>query len=57
LRQYGYSLWILGADRKVTFEKEYTRVGDFHHPRHLMLNFLSIERMIKRDGTVSDLFI
>ncbi len=57
LRQYGYSLWILGADRKVTFEKEYTRVGNFHHPRHLMLNLLSIERMIKRDGKVSDLFI
>lgn len=57
LRQYGYSLWILGADRKVTFEKEYARVGNFHHPRHLMLNLLSIERIIKRDSKLSDLFI
>lgn len=46
LQQYGHPLWILGADRKVTFEEQYTRVGNFHHPRHLMLNILSLERMI-----------
>ncbi|MBN1293757.1 MAG: AGE family epimerase/isomerase [Candidatus Latescibacteria bacterium] len=57
LKQYGYPLWILGADRKVTFVEEYGRVGNFHHPRHLMLNLLSVERMIKRKGMVSDLFI
>lgn len=45
LKQYGYPLWILGADRKVTFEEHSTRVGNFHHPRHLMLNILSLERM------------
>ena len=49
LKQYGYPLWIMGADRKVTFEEHYTRVGNFHHPRHLMLNILSLERMIKRE--------
>lgn len=48
LKQYGYPLWILGADRKVTFEKNYSRVGNFHHPRHLMVNILSLERMIER---------
>ena len=46
LKQYGYPLWILGADRKVTFEEQYSRVGNFHHPRHLMLNILGLERMI-----------
>jgi mannose/cellobiose epimerase-like protein (N-acyl-D-glucosamine 2-epimerase family) len=56
LKQYGYPLWILYADRKITFEKKYDRVGNFHHPRHLMLNILSIERMIERKGRVSDLF-
>ncbi len=48
LKQYGYPLWILGADRKVTFEEEYSRVGNFHHPRHLMLNILSLERIQNR---------
>lgn len=48
LKQYGYPLWILGSDRKVTFVENYTRVGNFHHPRHLMLNLLSLDRMIKR---------
>ncbi|MEN8229396.1 MAG: AGE family epimerase/isomerase [Bacteroidota bacterium] len=48
LKQYGYPLWILGSDRKVTFEEQYTRIGNFHHPRHLMLNILSLERMIDR---------
>ena len=56
LKQYGFPIWILYADRKVTFERHYERVGNFHHPRHLMLNILSLERIIKRKGRVSDLF-
>jgi mannose/cellobiose epimerase-like protein (N-acyl-D-glucosamine 2-epimerase family) len=56
LKQYGYPLWILGADRKVTFVEEYSRVGNFHHPRHLMLNLLSLDRIIERGGSVSGLF-
>lgn len=48
LEQYGYPIWILYADRKITFEKHYDRVGNFHHPRHLMFNILSLERMLKR---------
>ena len=55
LEQYGYPIWILYADRKVTFEKHYDRVGHFHHPRHLMLNILSLERMIEGGGQVSGL--
>ena len=56
LKQYGYPIWILDADRKVTFEEHYTRVGNFHHPRHLMLNILSLERMLERNGKVSGYF-
>jgi len=48
LKQYGYPIWILSADRKVTFEKHYTRVGNFHHPRHLMLNIINLEAMLKK---------
>ena len=47
LEQYGFPIWILYADRKVTFERHYDRVGNFHHPRHLMVNLLSLERMIE----------
>lgn len=56
LKRYGFPLWILFADRKVTFERHADRVGNFHHPRHLMFNLLSIERMIKRKGKTSGFF-
>ncbi|MFA6470698.1 MAG: AGE family epimerase/isomerase [Candidatus Latescibacterota bacterium] len=53
LKQYGFPLWIDYADRRVTFERHANRAENFHHPRHLMRNLLSIERMIKRRGKVS----
>jgi len=53
LKQYGYPLWILSSDRKVTFTEHSGRVGNFHHPRHLMLNLLTLERMIQRRGKTS----
>ena len=57
LKQYGFPLWIDYADRWVTFEKtESRRAENFHHPRHLMLNLLAIERMIQRGGKVSGFF-
>jgi N-acylglucosamine 2-epimerase len=56
LKQYGYPLWIAYADRKVTFVKDYDRVENYHHPRHLMINLLSLERMIKRGGKTSGIF-
>jgi mannose/cellobiose epimerase-like protein (N-acyl-D-glucosamine 2-epimerase family) len=55
LKKYGYSLWNLGGDRKVTFIKEGIRVENYHHPRHLMLNILSLERIIKAGGKVAQL--
>lgn len=56
LKKYGYPLWINSADRKVTFVTHYNRAENFHHPRHLMLNLLCIDRMLKRGGKVSNLF-
>src|SRR5690606_11280257 len=37
LNKYGFSLWNIGGDRQVHFEKEGIRIENFHHPRHLML--------------------
>jgi mannose/cellobiose epimerase-like protein (N-acyl-D-glucosamine 2-epimerase family) len=53
LKRYGSPIWIYAGDRQVAYD-EYLRrpkrIENFHHPRHLMLNLLSLERMIKRDG-------
>lgn len=55
LQKYGYSLWNIGGDRKMTFVKEGIRIENYHHPRHLMLNIQSLERIIKSGGEVSPL--
>jgi hypothetical protein len=55
LKKYGFSLWMEGGDRKMTFKKHASRVENYHHPRHLMLNILALERMIKRGGRISGL--
>jgi N-acylglucosamine 2-epimerase len=59
LKRHGSPLWMYASDRRVTFEafsKMPKRVENFHHPRHLMLNILSLERMRKRGGRPSELF-
>jgi hypothetical protein len=51
LQRHGSPLWMYASDRRASFEafqKMPKRVENFHHPRHLMLNLLSLERMIKR---------
>jgi N-acylglucosamine 2-epimerase len=51
LNTHGSPLWMFASDRKVSYEaflKMPKRVENFHHPRHLMLNLLCIERMMKR---------
>jgi N-acylglucosamine 2-epimerase len=51
LKQYGSPLWMYASDRKVSYEaflKMPRRVENFHHPRHLMLNLLSLERMFRK---------
>ncbi|MGH9395728.1 MAG: AGE family epimerase/isomerase [Terriglobia bacterium] len=50
LKRLGIPLWIYGADRQVTIEsyfKNPARVENYHHPRHLMLNLLRLNRMAR----------
>lgn len=50
-----YAFVVESGDRKLA---DYSKkgVGNYHHPRHLMLNLLALDRMIKRGGKVSGLF-
>ena len=56
LRKHGFSLWLNQGDRKLTFEPHYNRVENFHHPRHLMLNILSLDKLIRKGGKPSGIF-
>lgn len=52
LKQYGYPLWIFYADRRVTFEQEQQNktIENYHLPRHLMLTYLALDRIIRNNG-------
>ena len=52
LKKYGFPLWNIDGDRKVTFVRQGVRIENYHHPRHLMLNILSLERIIREDYRV-----
>jgi len=59
LQAHGSPLWMYQGDRRVTFDaftKLPKRVENYHHPRHLMMSLLAIERMIQRGGRTSGLF-
>ncbi len=56
LKPYGFPLWVVSGDRRVTFVRHANRCEHFHHPRHLMQNILALDRMIKRGGKVSGVF-
>ncbi|HDY90262.1 MAG TPA: hypothetical protein ENH82_19350, partial [bacterium] len=56
LKQYGYPGWFEPADRFATFVPHAARKDNYHHPRHLMLNLLSLKRMIERSGKISGVF-
>jgi len=56
LKKRGYSLHMRAADRKATFTRHADNIDIFHNPRHLMLNLLSLERLIDRGGKVSGVF-
>ncbi len=51
----GFKFWLSGGDRQL---KEYNKVRaeHYHHPRHLMLNLMAVNRILDRKGKVSDLF-
>lgn len=52
LKQYGFPLWIINGDRKVTFHSytDYNSVDNYHLPRNLMLTYLALDRIIKNNG-------
>ena len=54
LKPHGFPLYILESDRQVTFQPHVARKGNYHRPRHLMLNLMALDRILNRDGTVSD---
>jgi mannose/cellobiose epimerase-like protein (N-acyl-D-glucosamine 2-epimerase family) len=56
LKQYGFPLWMVGGDRKMTFVRKASRCEHFHHPRHLMQVIISLENLIKRGGKVSGIW-
>ena len=58
LKKYGYPLWQDYTNRKAEFDPGdgSRRAENFHHPRHLMLNYLALDRMIKRGGKISGIF-
>jgi N-acylglucosamine 2-epimerase len=46
-------IWMYAGNRRVTFEDFLTRprrIENYHHPRHLMLNLLAVERLLQRGG-------
>lgn len=45
-----YNVWRIGGNRRVQFEGSGNRIENFHHPRHLMLNKLAIERLINKQN-------
>ena len=49
LNKYGYSLWKIGGDRKINFNEYSNRKENYHHPRHLIYNILSIQRIISNN--------
>jgi mannose/cellobiose epimerase-like protein (N-acyl-D-glucosamine 2-epimerase family) len=59
LDRRGSPLWMYASDRKASFEaflKMPRRVENYHHPRHLMLNLLALDRVVGRGGRVSGRF-
>ena len=48
LEKYGYALWNIGGDRKMTFKEESERVENYHTPRHLMRSIQLLERIERR---------
>ena len=56
LHKRGSPIWMYAGNRKMDFEAFKTmpkRIENYHHPRHLMLNILSLDRLIKRNGKIS----
>ena len=50
-----YAFWIPGGDRRL-IDHQTGRAEHYHHPRHLMLNLMAINRMIERKGKTAGIF-
>jgi mannose/cellobiose epimerase-like protein (N-acyl-D-glucosamine 2-epimerase family) len=48
LKPYGYPLYIHSGDREVTFQPHVARKENYHHPRRLILNISTLNRMIEQ---------
>jgi N-acylglucosamine 2-epimerase len=56
LAAHGSPMWIYAGNRTVEFPEFRTRpkrIEHYHHPRHLMLNLLALDRLIARGGKPS----
>jgi mannose/cellobiose epimerase-like protein (N-acyl-D-glucosamine 2-epimerase family) len=56
LAKRGSPVWMYAGNRRVDFEEFLSRpkrIENYHHPRHLMLNLLALERMIAKGGAPS----
>lgn len=56
LKRHGLPLWLFYGDRKVTFRPHASLVGIFQQPRHLMLNLLTLDRIIENGGKAAGIF-
>ena len=58
LKPHGLPLWQDYTGRKAEFVKAERgrRAENLHHPRHLMLNMMAVERIMKRNGEISGIF-
>ena len=58
LKPYGLPLWQDYTNRKAQFVRgdKGRRAENLHYPRHLMLNLLAVQRIMKRGGNISDVF-
>jgi N-acylglucosamine 2-epimerase len=57
LKRWGFPLMMDSGDRKMSALPKASRKDIYHHPRYLMLCLLSAERMAKRGGKVSGVFV
>lgn len=48
LKPHGFPLFMVFADRRMTFQPHSVRQENYHRPRQYMLNLLALERMIKQ---------
>lgn len=56
LAKHGSPMWIYAGNRTVDvaeFRTRPKRIEHYHHPRHLMLNLLALDRLIARGGKPS----